>query len=197
MRSSQVPKELGITMDGEQTDKLHRLRCDRLLPLRCPPLAYIWGVVDVIVDTDFPDVRNRSAIHSTSGSCMIIPREGDKVRFYIQLSDSNILDSITGWVDKNGTSPQKLLEVAKKILRPYKVHEPEMYGGRFTSLDSGWRQSFHKRMHLHCGRCMPYTFPKGWTWHECRHERYSRSRVETRSGLKGSSEHFSIENIRT
>ncbi|KAJ8589550.1 hypothetical protein M405DRAFT_862066 [Rhizopogon salebrosus TDB-379] len=105
---SWVRKALGITMDGEQTE-------------------YIWGVVDIIADTDFPDVRNRSAIHSTSGSCMIIPREGDKVRFYIQLSGDDVLDPITGRVDKNKMSPQKLLEVARKILHPYKVHEPKMY----------------------------------------------------------------------
>ncbi|KAG1735885.1 FAD binding domain-containing protein [Suillus paluster] len=105
---SWVRKTLGITMDGEQTD-------------------YIWGVVDVIADTDFPDIRNRSAIHSTSGSCMIIPREGEKVRFYIQLSDSDVLDPVTGRVDKNRMSPEKLLEVARKILRPYTVDEPKMY----------------------------------------------------------------------
>lgn len=105
---SWVRKTLGITMDGEQTD-------------------YIWGVVDIVADTDFPDIRNRSAIHSTSGSCMIIPREGDKVRFYIQLSDSDVMDPVTGRVDKDRMSPEKLLEVARKILHPYKVDEPKMY----------------------------------------------------------------------
>jgi len=81
------------------------------MPIYFIPLEYIWGVVDIVADTDFPDVRNRSAIHSTSGSCMIIPREGDKVRFYIQLSDSDVLDPVTGRVDKNRMSPEKLLEV--------------------------------------------------------------------------------------
>lgn len=105
---SWVRKTLNITMDGEQTD-------------------YIWGVVDIVADTDFPDVRNRSAIHSTNGSCMIIPREGDKVRFYIQLSDSDVLDPVSGRVDKNRMSPEKLLDVARKILHPYKVDEPKKY----------------------------------------------------------------------
>ncbi|OJA14166.1 hypothetical protein AZE42_12393 [Rhizopogon vesiculosus] len=45
-----------------------------------------------------------------SGSCLIIPREGDKVRFYVQLSDSDVLDPITGRLDKNRMSPEKLLE---------------------------------------------------------------------------------------
>lgn len=105
---SWVRKTLDITMDGEQTD-------------------FIWGVVDIIADTDFPDIRYGSAIHSESGSCLIIPREGEKVRFYIQLSDSDVKDPITGRVDKNRMSPEKLLEVARKIIHPYKVHEPKLY----------------------------------------------------------------------
>jgi hypothetical protein len=78
---------------------------------RCPPLDSIWGVVDIIADTDFPDVRNCSIINSTSGSCILIPREEDKIRLYMQLSDSDILDQTTGLVDKNRMSPKKLLEV--------------------------------------------------------------------------------------
>jgi phenol 2-monooxygenase len=36
---------------------------------------FIWGVVDFIADTDFPDIRRRCAIHSDNGSVMVIPRE--------------------------------------------------------------------------------------------------------------------------
>jgi len=114
---SWVRKAVGITMDGEQTGKLHQLRYHRLLPLRSPPLDSIWGVVDLMTDTDFPDIHNTCAIHSTSGSCLIIPREGDKVRFYVQLSDSDVLDPITGRVDKNRMSPEKLLEVCTSMAR--------------------------------------------------------------------------------
>ncbi|KAL0953947.1 hypothetical protein HGRIS_005108 [Hohenbuehelia grisea] len=81
---------------------------------------YIWGVVDLIPDTDFPDIRNKTAIHSTNGSCMIIPREGDKVRLYIQLGDTLGLTN-NGRVDMNKMSPQKLLEVAQKSFHPYKI----------------------------------------------------------------------------
>jgi phenol 2-monooxygenase (NADPH) len=35
---------------------------------------HIWGVVDFIADTDFPDLRKCSAIHSAAGSIMVIPR---------------------------------------------------------------------------------------------------------------------------
>jgi len=48
---------------------------------------------------------------------MIIPREGDKVRFYIQLSASDVLDPATGRVNKDRMSPEKLLEVCRLTLR--------------------------------------------------------------------------------
>ncbi|GJE93871.1 phenol 2-monooxygenase [Phanerochaete sordida] len=100
---SWVRKSFGISMDGEQTN-------------------YIWGVVDIVPDSNFPDVRNRCAIHSTNGSCMIIPREGDKIRLYIQLTDTDVLNPETGRVDKNKMGPEKLMEVAKKTFYPYTMH---------------------------------------------------------------------------
>jgi phenol 2-monooxygenase len=36
---------------------------------------FIWGVVDFVAETDFPDIRRRCAIHSDNGSVMVIPRE--------------------------------------------------------------------------------------------------------------------------
>ena len=43
---------------------------------------------------------------------MIIPREGDKVRLYIQLSEKDgAYDLNTGRVDKGNIGPQKILEV--------------------------------------------------------------------------------------
>lgn len=76
-----------------------------------PHVDYVWGVVDLVPDTDFPDIRNRCAIHSNNGSCMIIPREGDKVRLYIQLGHTDAVDSTNGRVDMSKTSPYKLMEV--------------------------------------------------------------------------------------
>jgi phenol 2-monooxygenase len=75
-------------------------------------LEFIWGAVDIIPDTDFPDVRKISVIRSNSGSCMIIPRENDMIRLYMQLVDTDVLDSATGQVDRNKMGPEKLLEVS-------------------------------------------------------------------------------------
>ncbi|KAI0310571.1 FAD binding domain-containing protein [Amylostereum chailletii] len=101
---SWVRKTCGISMDGEQTD-------------------YIWGVVDMFpsASTDFPDTRNRTAIHSQNGSCMIIPREGDKIRLYIQLSDTDAVDPATGRINLAKYGPERLMQVAKKTFEPYTI----------------------------------------------------------------------------
>lgn len=55
---------------------------------------------------------------------MIIPREGDKVRLYIQLSENDVVvDRASGRVDKEKTKvgPEELLEVGRKSLSPYKI----------------------------------------------------------------------------
>lgn len=82
-------------MEGEQTD-------------------YVWGVVDMFPDTDFPDIRNRCAIHSNNGSCMIIPREEDKVRLYVQLEGKDAIDATKGRVDKSRFGPDHIFEVSSR-----------------------------------------------------------------------------------
>lgn len=95
---SWVRRKLGIEMVGEQTD-------------------YIWGVLDAIPQTNFPDIRSRCAIHSAeSGSVMIIPRENDLVRFYVQLQERAIPGQR---VDRSKYTPDVVLEAARKIMAPY------------------------------------------------------------------------------
>ena len=123
---SWVRKTMGITMDGEQTGQSLITRALFLELNRFLSIDYIWGVVDLVPETDFPDIRNRCAIHSNNGSCMIIPREGDKVRLYIQLGENDVvIDRSTGRVDKEKTKvgPEELLEVGRKSLSPYKINK--------------------------------------------------------------------------
>lgn len=68
---SVVRQSMGLKLEGESSD-------------------HIWGVIDLVVDTDFPDIRRRCAIHSPAGSVMVIPREriatGDYLtRLYVQV----------------------------------------------------------------------------------------------------------------
>lgn len=90
-------KAMGYEMQGEQTD-------------------FIWGVLDAIPITDFPDIRMRCAIHSeNSGSVMVIPREDGLVRFYIQISETN------KGVDRNNITWQMILKSAQTIMSPFKI----------------------------------------------------------------------------
>ncbi|KAJ3789784.1 FAD binding domain-containing protein [Lentinula aff. detonsa] len=104
---SWVRKSMRIAMEGEQTD-------------------YVWGVVDLVPETDLPDVRNKCAIHSNNGSCMIIPREGDKIRLYIQLDGKDVIDA-SGRVDKSRAGPEMILDVARKTLHPFTIETPQSY----------------------------------------------------------------------
>ncbi|KAI0773243.1 FAD binding domain-containing protein [Trametes elegans] len=99
---SWVRKAMNIEMEGDMSD-------------------FIWGVVDINPDTDYPDVRNLGVVHSSEGSALLIPREGDLLRLYVQLSDADVLDPQTGRLDKARASPEKVLNMARKILRPYRI----------------------------------------------------------------------------
>jgi hypothetical protein len=82
---------MGLKLEGESSD-------------------HIWGVVDLVVDTDFPDIRRRCAIHSPAGSVMVIPREriatGDYLtRLYVQVPGDVIPDSDQQPENGTGTPP--------------------------------------------------------------------------------------------
>uniref|UniRef100_A0A4E9DWX9 Phenol 2-monooxygenase n=1 Tax=Gibberella zeae TaxID=5518 RepID=A0A4E9DWX9_GIBZA len=98
---SWVRKELGFKLEGESTD-------------------YIWGVLDIVPVTNFPDIRQRCTIHSArSGSVMVIPRENKLVRLYIQLTTTEKINGQDSRVDRSWITPQVILDSAQKILAPY------------------------------------------------------------------------------
>ncbi len=67
--------------------------------------------MDVLAVTDFPDIRLKSAITSSAGNVLIIPREGGYlVRLYIELD---------GVPERGSTTPEGLTVVAGRILPPY------------------------------------------------------------------------------
>ncbi|KAH9893338.1 FAD binding domain-containing protein [Cubamyces lactineus] len=97
---SWVRKAMGIEMKGDVSD-------------------HIWGVVDIHPDTDYPDVRNFSVIQSNRGSALLVPRERDLLRLYIQLSHADLINPESGRVDKSLTNPRKIIDMAQEILKPY------------------------------------------------------------------------------
>ncbi len=77
-----------------------------------------WGVLDVLADTDFPDIRLKSAITSEQGNILIIPREGGYlVRIYIELDN----DRDAAMLRDRSATPETLAAVANRILHPYSI----------------------------------------------------------------------------
>lgn len=84
----------------------------------------LWGVMDILPRTNFPDIRLKCAIQSKdAGSVLIIPREGGfMVRLYIELDE---LDEGERAGDRHVT-PELLLAKAQAILAPYSMDAAEI-----------------------------------------------------------------------
>ncbi|KAF5388916.1 hypothetical protein D9757_005093 [Collybiopsis confluens] len=93
---SWMRQQLGVTLEGEKTE-------------------YVWGVIDVCMHTDFPDARLKCIIQSSQGAMIIIPREEDKLRFYVQCSPKDRISEL------NEDIKNKLLQRISDGLRPYKI----------------------------------------------------------------------------
>lgn len=91
-------RQLGIRMIGDQTN-------------------HVWGVLDMVPLTNFPDIRMRCAVHSAnSGSVMVIPQPEGLVRLYIQLP---IQVKQGEYLDRSQITPESIMSTARKILHPY------------------------------------------------------------------------------
>ena len=93
-------------------------------PLKGDAARQLWGVMDVLAVTDFPDIRLKAAIQSAShGSILIIPREGGyMVRMYIEL---DALHGDERDADRKVISDM-LIAKARDILAPYTLDVKEV-----------------------------------------------------------------------
>ena len=109
------------------------------LKLKGETSDFIWGVVDFVAETDFPDIRRRCAIHSDKGSVMVIPREriatGEYLtRLYVHVqdevkpdSDIAVEEGIEGETKSKARARREkitmesILAQAQEVLKPYKI----------------------------------------------------------------------------
>lgn len=82
-----------------------------------------WGVMDVLATTDFPDIRMKCMIQSTSsGNIAVLPREGGYMfRLYVELEK---LKPNERAADRDVTLEQ-IVETANRILHPYSLDVKE------------------------------------------------------------------------
>lgn len=80
--------------------------------------AHAWGVMDVLVNTDFPDWRTKCAINSSAGNILHIPREGGYLsRMYIDLGEVAKDDDHR----VRQTPIDEIIRRANDILHPYSI----------------------------------------------------------------------------
>ena len=94
------------------------------LALKGDSANHAWGVMDVLVVTDFPDIRFKSLVQSASeGTVLIIPREGGYlVRLYVELDKLNPNERV---LSRNITLEQ-LTAAAQRIFQPYTLNIKEV-----------------------------------------------------------------------
>ncbi|NVK03091.1 MAG: FAD-dependent monooxygenase [Oceanospirillaceae bacterium] len=102
---SSVRRNLGIELQGDSANKA-------------------WGVMDILLNTDFPNIRVKSFIQSQDhGAVMTIPREGGYlIRFYVEL---DLLGKDKRAADVALTE-KDLIAKAQKIFHPYTLDVKEV-----------------------------------------------------------------------
>ena len=85
--------------------------------------AHAWGVMDVLVNTDFPDWRTKCAINSAAGNILHIPREGGYLsRVYVDLGEVAADDNH----QVRRTPIEEIIRKANEILHPYTLDVKEV-----------------------------------------------------------------------
>ena len=96
---SGVRKSIGRTMSGDQAN-------------------HAWGVMDVLANSDFPDIRTKCAISSKHGNILHIPREGGHLfRMYVDLGE--VPEDNARKVRE--TSVDEIIDRANAIISPYSI----------------------------------------------------------------------------
>lgn len=83
-----------------------------------------WGVMDILANTDFPDVRQKCLIQSANeGNVLILPREGGYLfRMYVELDKLNTDERVA---NRNLTQGD-IIAAANRIMQPYTVDVKEV-----------------------------------------------------------------------
>ena len=141
---SQVRKSLGISLEGDSANKA-------------------WGVMDILLNTDFPDIRVKSFIQSKDhGAVMTIPREGGYlIRFYVEL---DMIDKDTRASDINLTE-QDLIAKAQKIFHPYTLDVKEVAWWSIYSVGQRLADRFDNRPAGSSDDIIPRAFVAGDACH--------------------------------
>ena len=128
--------------------------------------AHAWGVMDVLVNTDFPDWRTKCAINAEAGNILHIPREGGYLsRMYIDLGAVAEGDNR----QVKHTPLEVVIQKANEILHPYTLdvkqvawHSVYEVGHRVTDgFDDALDGDRHPRVFLTGDACHTHSAKAG------------------------------------
>lgn len=128
--------------------------------------AHAWGVMDVLVNTDFPDWRIKCAINAEAGNILHIPREGGYLsRMYIDLGA--VAEDDHHRVRQ--TPIEEIIRRANEILHPYTLDVKEVawhsvyeVGHRVTDgFDDALDEDRHPRVFLTGDACHTHSAKAG------------------------------------
>lgn len=141
---SAVRKNLGIELEGDSANKA-------------------WGVMDVLLVTDFPDIRVKSFIQSKeNGAVMLVPREGGYlVRLYVELDllgkDQRAMHLDLGVED--------IIAKAQKIMNPYNLDVKEVAWWSIYEVGQRVAERFDDRPLDKAAQLIPRAFVAGDACH--------------------------------
>lgn len=83
-----------------------------------------WGVMDILANTDFPDVRQKCLISSAKeGNVLILPREGGYVfRMYVELDKLKPDEKVA----QRKLNQDDMIAAANRIIKPYSIDVKEI-----------------------------------------------------------------------
>ena len=141
---SRVRKSMGISLEGDSANKA-------------------WGVMDILLNTDFPDIRVKSFIQSKDhGAVMTIPREGGYLcRFYVELDQ---IDKDRRATDLNLTE-HDLIAKAQQIFHPYTLDVKEVAWWSIYSVGQRIADRFDDRPSDSADDIIPRAFVSGDACH--------------------------------
>jgi len=139
-----VRKGMSISLEGDSANKA-------------------WGVMDVLLVSDFPDIRVKSFIQSKeNGAVMLVPREGGYlVRLYVELDQ----------LDKNqrasslNITVDDLIAKAKLIMNPYKLDVKEVAWWSIYEVGQRVAERFDDRPADNAENLIPRAFVAGDACH--------------------------------
>ncbi|KAK3687963.1 FAD binding domain-containing protein [Podospora appendiculata] len=91
---SWLRKQLNVTLEGDLTDS-------------------VFGVVDMVPKSNFPDIRKVCYLRADTGTILLVPRSNKEVRLYIPVESGSALP------DPKDLTFARIMDAARRILSPY------------------------------------------------------------------------------